>query len=132
MRQLYLNMVNTKQTEYLECWKIYMDLVETEFNPEDISFYDWDLISYHHNYNQLDIYKRNMNDNMSIIINLVEEIIKDITNKTTCYIILDDNIILTKPFTSDLIKCNDCGNIWDGFSQCNCFISNDINFDLSF
>lgn len=132
MRKLYKSMLKINRTEHLECWKLYMDLVETEFNPEDISFYDWDLISYHHNYNQLDIYKRNINDNMSIIINLVEEMIKDITTKTPGYFILDDNILITYDSNNDLIKCNDCGNIWDGFSQCNCFISNNINFDLSF
>lgn len=118
MRQLYNSMLNINKSEYLECWKLYMDLVETEFNPEDISFYDWELISHHKNYNQLDMYKKNMNDNMNIIIDIVENIIRDITNNTEGYFIIDDNILSNY----DMIRCNDCGNVWDGFSQCNCFM----------
>ncbi len=118
MRQLYNSMLNINRTEYLECWKLYMDLVETEFNPEDINFYDWELICHHENYNQLDMYKKNMNDNMTIIIDIVENIIRDITNNTEGYFIIDDNILSNY----DMIRCNDCGNIWDGFSQCNCFM----------
>ena len=26
---------------------------------------------------------------------------------------------------NNMIQCNECGNIWDGFAQCNCFL--DIN-----
>ena len=22
---------------------------------------------------------------------------------------------------SDMVQCNNCGNIWDGFAQCNCY-----------
>jgi len=109
-------MININRKEHLECWKLYMDLVETEFNPEDINFYDWELIMHHQNYNQLDIYKRNINDNMNIIINIVEEIITDITNNISGYIIVDNNILANY----DLIRCNECGTIWDGYSQCNC------------
>jgi hypothetical protein len=116
MRQLYLNMVNTKQTEYLECWKIYMDLVETEYNPEDINYYDWELISHHKDYYLLDMYKKNLNDNMLILIDIVENIIKDITDNTYGYFIIDNNILIN----NDLIRCNNCRNIWDGNAQCNC------------
>ncbi len=116
MRQLYLSMLNINKTEYLECWNLYIDLVETESNPENINFYDWELINYHENSFLLDIYKKNINDNMKIIIDIVEEIIREITNNTEGYFIINDDIIANY----DLIKCNNCGNIWDGFSQCNC------------
>ena len=117
MRELYKSMVNINKNDYLECWKLYMDLVETEFNPENMFFYDWDLISYHEYYNELDMYKKNINDNMSIIIDIVENIVKNITNNTDGYFIIDNNILVNY----DLISCKDCGNIWDGFSQCNCY-----------
>ncbi len=126
MRQLYNSMLNINKVEHLESWKLYMDLVETEFNPEDLQFYDWDLIKNHENYN-LDMYKRNINDNMSIIINIVEEIIRDITNNTEGYFMVNDTILLTHHFNNDLIKCEDCGNIWDGFAQCNCYSSSYFN-----
>jgi len=116
MRQLYNSILNINKNEYLESWKLYMDLVETEFNPEDINFYDWNLIINHENYNSLDMYKRNINDNMTIIIDIVENIIRDITNNTYGYIIIHDEIIANY----NLIKCNDCGNMWDGNAQCNC------------
>jgi hypothetical protein len=118
MRQLYNSMLSINKNEYLECWKLYMDLIETEFNPEDIQFYDWDLIKNHENYNNLDMYKRNINDNMNIIIDIVEYIIRDITNNTEGYFIVNDNILANY----DLIRCGDCGNMWDGFAQCNCFM----------
>ncbi len=117
MRQLYLNMVNINRTDYLECWRLYMDLVETELNPEDTNFYDWELINSHENYYLLDMYKKNMNDNMKTIIDIVECIIMDITNNTEGYFIINDTILVNY----DLIKCSNCGNIWDGFSQCNCY-----------
>ena len=123
MRKLYNSILNINKVEHLECWKLYMDLVETEFNPEDINFYDWELIKNNDNYEQLDIYKRNINDNMSIIINIVEEIIRDITNNTEGYFIVNNNILLNQPsanYNYDLIICNECGNIWDGNAQCNC------------
>ncbi len=117
MRQLYNSMLNINKNEYLECWKLYMDLVETEFNPEDLHFYDWELIKTHENYNLLDMYKKNMNDNMTVVIDIVEYIIRDITNNTEGYFIFNDNILANY----DLIRCNDCGNIWDGNAQCNCY-----------
>ncbi len=117
MRQLYNSMLNINKNEYLECWKLYMDLVETEFNPEDLYFYDWELIKNHENYNLLDMFKKNMNDNMTVIIEIVEYIIRDITNNTEGYFIFNDNILANY----DLIRCNDCGNIWDGNAQCNCY-----------
>jgi hypothetical protein len=116
MRQLYENLKKIDKIDFLECWKLYMDLVETENNPETIEFYEWELISYHKDYYLLDIYKKNMNDNISIIIDKVEDIIRDITNNTVGYIIYGDNVSVDY----GLIKCINCGNIWDGNAQCNC------------
>lgn len=116
MRELYNSILNIDILDYLECWKLYMDLVETEFNPEDCEFYEWDLISYHEHFNQLQLYLKNMNNNMSIIIDIVENIIKDITERTFGYFIIDNKVHIDH----GLVKCMKCGNIWDGNAQCLC------------
>ncbi len=116
MRELYNSMNNIHILDHLDCWKLYMDLVETEFNPEDSEFYEWDLISDHSFFHELQLYLKNMNDNMPIIIDIVEKIIRDITENTDGYFIIDNNIHIDH----GLVKCMKCGNIWDGNAQCLC------------
>ena len=116
MRELYNSILNINVIDYLDCWKLYMDLVETEYNPEDSEFYEWDLIEDHPNFNQLQLYFKNMNDNMSTIIDIVEDIVKDITDNTYGYFIIDNKIHIDY----GLVKCMRCGNIWDGNAQCLC------------
>ena len=116
MRPLYENLKKVDKIDFLDCWKLYMDLVETEYNPEQVQFYNWENINNHNNYYLLDIYLKNINDNISIIIDIVEYIIKDITNNTLGYYICDNNISVDY----GLVKCINCGNIWDGNAQCNC------------
>lgn len=116
MRPLYKSLKSIHKIDYLDCWNIYMDLVETEHNVENVDFYNWEYISFHKDYFLLDMYKRNINDNIETIINMVEDIIRDITNNTDGYFIVGD--IVHVDF--GLIKCVNCGNIWDGNAQCNC------------
>ncbi len=116
MRELYNSILNLNIIDYLDCWKLYMDLVETEVNPEDCEFYEWDLISNHENFYKLQIYLKNMNDNISIIIDIVENIIKDITERTFGYFINNNRVHIDH----GLVKCMKCGNIWDGNAQCLC------------
>ena len=63
------------------------------------------------------MYKRNINDNIINIIDIVEKIVIDITNKTNGYIVEDNNISIL----FELVECEKCGNIWDGNAQCNCY-----------
>jgi predicted Zn finger-like uncharacterized protein len=116
MRELYNSILNIDILDYLDCWKLYMDLVETEFNPEDFEFYDWNLIEDHEKFHELQLFLKNINDNMPIIIDIVENIIKDITEKYDGYFIIDNKIYIDY----GLVKCMKCGNIWDGNAQCLC------------
>ncbi len=120
MRKLYDSIKNINEIDYLPCWVLYMDLIETYDNPEDINFYNWESISSHPEYPQLDMYKKNLNDNMSIVIIMVEKCVKDITNNIDGYFIIDDIIYVD----FGLVKCVLCGNIWDGNAQCQCNINN--------
>ncbi len=116
MRPLYESMINIDSIYYLDCWILYMDLIESICINEPVEFYDWSSIEKHPNYYLLDMYKRNINDNINIIINIVEDIVRDITLDTNGYTIIND--IISIGF--ELIKCDNCGRIWDGCTQCNC------------
>ncbi len=116
MSSLYDSLKLIHKIDYLDCWKLYMDLIETKNNIEDVKFYNWDSISFHNDYFLLDIYKKNMNDNINVIINIVEDIVRDITNNTDGYFIVGNEVYVD----FGLIKCVNCGNIWDGNAQCNC------------
>jgi hypothetical protein len=61
---------------YLPCWELYMDLIETKGNPEDYNFYDWGIIDINSSF------KRNLKDNINIIIEIVEKQVIDIINNT--------------------------------------------------
>ena len=37
-------MLNINKIYYLPCWYLYMDLIETRYNPEQTQFYDWSSI----------------------------------------------------------------------------------------
>ena len=144
MSKLYYNMINIDRELHLPCWKIYMDLIETQHNPEPVDFYDWDLIESHPNAYDLPIYKKNMNECINKIVTLVESIVCDITNSsqyykivntdiiidmTTCFQVIDmNNSVDTRdqlsPYVmldkNEMITCDFCGNMWDGCAQCDC------------
>ncbi len=109
-------MMNINKIFYLPCWYLYMDLIETRYNPENINFYDWYSISHHDMFYDLHLLIRNMEDNMNIIIAIVETIVKDITNNMKGYKIYDNKIDVNIEFK----KCDLCGNVWDGYAQCMC------------
>jgi len=114
---LYKNMLKIEHIYYLPSWILYMDLIETKNNIEKFYFYDWDSIKDHILYSNLTKYINNININIDIIINIVETIVIDITNKSNGYIIEDNNISIL----FELVECEKCGNIWDGNAQCNCY-----------
>ena len=111
-------MILIEHIYYLPCWVLYMDLIETKNNIENITFYNWDSINEHTLYYLLDMYKKNINDNIDIIINLVKTIIIDLTNERGGYLIDEDYNI---HISFELVECENCGNIWDGNAQCNCY-----------
>tara|TARA_B110000208_G_scaffold151734_1_gene183367 strand:+ start:10092 stop:10394 length:303 start_codon:yes stop_codon:yes gene_type:complete len=72
--------------------------------------------------NKINIYKF-LDDNKNIKIyqllndNLVIDVLEKVFIMT--YEIQEENKYLTD---NNLIKCKECGNIWDGNAQCNCWI----------
>ena len=95
---------------YLSCWILYMDLIETKGNPEDYNFYNWDIIDINSSF------KRNLKDNINIIIEIVEKQVIDITNNTYGYIIENNEVFLDL----GLINCFTCHNIIDAYGYCHC------------
>ena len=109
---LYNSMLKINIRYYLPCWQLYMDLIETRGNPEDYNFYNWDLI----NVNIDNSYKRNMKNNMDIIIAIVEKNVIDITNNTEGYYIENDEIVLDLGLTN----CSECHSLIDTYGYCKC------------
>lgn len=109
---LYNSMLKINPTYYLPCWILYMDLIETRNNPEEYNFYDWNSI----NIIIDSCYKRNLKDNMDIIINIVKNSVITITNKTLNYSIENEEVILDL----GLVKCNYCHHIIDAYGYCYC------------
>lgn len=111
---LYNSMLKINPKYYLPCWELYMDLIETKGNPENFNYYNWDLI---------DIcidssYKRNLKDNIDIIIKIVEDAVINITFNNEGYIIENEEVFLD----FGLINCPDCHNFIDIYGYCSCNI----------
>ena len=107
---LYNSMLKINPKYYLPCWILYMDLIETKGNPEDYNFYDWSIIDINSSF------KRNLKDNINIIIEIVEKQVIDIINNTYGYIIENDEVFLDL----GLINCSNCHNIIDAYGYCHC------------
>ena len=117
MTTLYNNMLNIDKIYYLPCWYLYMDLIETRYNPEQTQFYDWSSIYNNDMFYDLHLLIRNIEGNMNIVIAIVEKIVKNITNDMNGYTIYNNNDI---EISIGLSKCELCGNVWDGYAQCMC------------
>ena len=113
---LYNSILKINKKYYLPCWMLYMDLIETQNNPEKIHFYDWDSLENNPLINQINVYKNDMDKNMNNIIKLVEECIIIITNQYEYYIIEDNEIFIDL----GLVKCPDCHDLIDIYGYCNC------------
>ncbi len=109
---LYNSMLKINIKYYLPCWELYMDLIETKGNLEDYDFYNWDLIDI-----SLDgLYKRNLKDNIDIIIQIVEKNVIAITNNTDGYYIENGEVYLDLGLTN----CLDCHTLVDIYGYCKC------------
>lgn len=113
---LYNNILKINTKYYLPCWLLYMDLVETKDNPEDFYFYNWESLENHSNISQINMYKKNMDNNMDMIIKLVEDAIIDITNRYDNYTIDNYEIIIDLGLT----KCLKCKNLINTYGYCKC------------
>lgn len=120
---LFNQIINIKQDYYLYNWNIYRELIETKNNHEPFEFYDWesikDNIKY---YDILLLAKLDFTGNFDKIIDIVENIIIETIKQTPGYEYKDNKLELDWWVYENLVKCNNCSNIWDGFAQCNCYI----------
>ncbi len=109
---LYNSMLMINEKYHLPCWTLYMDLIETKSNPEEENFYDWSAI-----YNSdINLYKKNLQDNIDIIISIVEKNLIDITNNTPGYSIDNGEVMLD----IGLICCSKCNHFIDTYGYCYC------------
>ena len=113
---LYNSILKINKKYFLPCWNLYMDLIETKSNPENYEFYDWYSLNDHPNMIQINLYKRNMNQNMDIIIKLAKQAVIDITKKYKCYLIENNQLTLD----IGLIKCKECNDLIDIYGYCKC------------
>ena len=107
---LYNSMLKINPKYYLPCWELYMDLIETKGNPEDYNFYDWGIIDINSSF------KRNLKDNINIIIEIVEKQVIDIINNTDGYTIENCEVFLDL----GLINCIECHHFVDIYGYCHC------------
>lgn len=115
---LYYNIINIDKANYIPCWNLYIKLIETIDCPKNIDFYDWESINIHPDSHLLCTYKQNIRDCMHVLIPIVENIVRNITNTTPGYNICDDAIYIT----NYMITCTNCGRVWDGYAQCDCVV----------
>ena len=108
---LYDSIFKINPKYYLDCWILYMDLIETKKNPENYDFYDWGLVFIEHSY------RNNLENNMNEIIKLVHQYVIDITNKTEGYFVENGEVFLDL----GLINCPTCHSIIDTYGYCNCY-----------
>ncbi len=109
---LYNSMLKINIKYYLPCWELYMDLIETKYNPEDYHFYNWNLIDI-----TIDnCYKKNLKNNMDVVIKIVEKQVIDIINNTEGYYIENGEVVLDLGLTN----CPECHSLIDTFGYCKC------------
>jgi hypothetical protein len=120
---LFNNIINIDQKYYLDGWRLYIELIETKNNPESIEFYEWDNLYDDEIKNEMFYYiKLDFNGNIDKIITILEKYIIDIINNTNGYSYKNNKLEIEWWVLKDLVKCGYCGNIWDGFAQCNCYM----------
>ena len=113
---LYNSMLLINEKYYLPCWILYMDLIDTKYNPEDYNFYNWNAINENLDDCNLNLYKRNFHDNIDTIIEIVKKNVINITNNTPGYCVENEEAILDL----GLINCPKCHHFIDTYGYCYC------------
>ena len=113
---LYNSMLLINEIYHLPCWTLYMDLIDTKKNPEDYNFYNWDAIGENLDDCNLNLYKRNLEDNMNIIIEIVKKYVILITSNTPGYCVDNEEVMLDL----GLICCPNCNHFIDTYGYCYC------------
>jgi hypothetical protein len=117
---LYNSIISISPSYYLPQWYLYLELIETRKNIEKFNFYSWYLIEDEPEYEHIFILSMDFENNYELILNIVKNIIINNTNKQNGYYCVNDKIIIEQWKLDNQYQCNNCGNIWDGYSQCNC------------
>ena len=104
----------------LDEWVLYSDLIDTKDNLENISFYDWNIINNDYRYKYIKELLNDFKNNYDEILKITEEIILDKTNEHEGFCVINKKITIEDWVLDGLMKCNICGNIWDGYAQCLC------------
>lgn len=103
-------------------WNLYKDLIDTKSNLESISFYEWEYIENDIKYQDIKLLLNDFDNNINTIINLVKEIIIDNIKTDNRFEYCNDNKIKVHSwYLEGMTCCENCGNIWDGYAQCNCY-----------
>lgn len=120
---LFHELIKCNPKFYLNGWELYIELFETRHNVEKISFYKWDSIIYDDFYNEImNLCKNNLKDNIGTILFILEKNIIENINSTNGYSYNNDTLNIEWWVLEDLVKCTNCGDIWDGFAQCTCYM----------
>lgn len=102
-------------------WKLYQDLIDTQYCPEKINFYDWDYIEDDIRYHEIRLLLNDFENNFFIITDIVKDIMIDRIKNDNRFEYNGDNHIKVKWWhLENLVCCDNCGNIWDGYAQCIC------------
>jgi len=120
---LFNQFLNIDKTYHLYNWNLYIELIETKETHESFDFYEWSTIQDNIKYNEiLMLSKLDFSSNFDNIIEIVKSIIIEIIQDTPGYHYENNKIKLDWWVYENLVKCNNCSNIWDGYAQCNCYI----------
>jgi rubrerythrin len=115
-------------------WEIVQQIYNTNEPKEDYKQFSWRVLENNNKYNKLydllDDYYKNYDE----IKKLVYEMALEETLKIEFFKILRngkiiDNNNYDEEVPEGLYRCDNCGNIWDGFAQCDCSYRYLIYFD---
>lgn len=120
---LFKEILKVNKKYYLSGWNLFIELNETNNNIEPKNFYNWEDV-YDNTFNESIYYyiKLDFKNNFNEIIKLLEEYIIKNIKETDGYNYENNKLTLEWWVLEDLIKCDNCGNIWDGFAQCDCYL----------
>lgn len=115
-------------------WEIVQQIYNTNEPNDDYKQFSWRVLESNSNYNKLydlldDYYK-----NYTEIKKLVYEMALEETSKIESFKMLRNGKIIDNHTYYDEVadgsfRCGNCGNIWDGFAQCDCSYRYLINFE---
>jgi hypothetical protein len=112
-------------------WSIYYEIIKNERNYKE---FPWAIFEDHNKFIELIKLVDNYTENFDKIKKMVYDITIELTLEMGRFNVLKSGKVIDKriDFTipEDLFRCGYCGNVWDGFAQCDCCYRYLINFDI--